>query len=65
MAHFTCESCGASLYTATRPARLIDPSCPTCGAPLQQQREVERERWDDEGLGRIPGSATAVATRLE
>jgi hypothetical protein len=53
MPPYTCESCGTGLYSAARPTSLIRPSCPTCGAPFHQRREVER--WDDEGgsLGSI------------
>ena len=47
MPRFNCESCEATLYSAARPGNLIDPSCPSCGAPFEAQREVER--WDDEG----------------
>ena len=64
MPHFTCESCGTGLYSAARSGNLIDPSCPSCGASFQAQREVER--WDDDGggVGPIP-MAVPAATRLE
>jgi hypothetical protein len=40
MPHLICESCGTGLFSAARPASLIDSSCPTCGAALPLQREV-------------------------
>ena len=41
MPRFKCESCEATLYSAARPTNLIDPSCPSCGAPFEEQRELE------------------------
>jgi hypothetical protein len=58
MPHFSCESCGKGLYSAARPINLIDPSCPTCGAPVHRQREVERR--DDEGSN-LRATPVAVA----
>lgn len=52
MPHFICESCATPLYSAARPANLIDPDCPTCGASFEAQTEVTM-------------AAPVPATRLE
>ena len=31
MPHFECAACKALLYTASRPADMIDNACPECG----------------------------------
>lgn len=64
MPHFICDSCGTRLYSAARPANLIDPGCPACGASFEVQRQVER-RYDDGGslsptLAAAPGATTAL-----
>jgi hypothetical protein len=61
MPRFTCESCATSLYSAARPGSLNDPSCPTCGTPLDQRELLP---GFDSGAGPIPAAVSAT-TRLE
>lgn len=43
--HLVCSSCNAGLYSAARPADLIDASCPSCGvSPGHVRRAVPRTR---------------------
>lgn len=56
MPHFTCSSCGIGLYSAARPADVIDARCPACGAP--PRRGFARRRFDG-------AQSTAIPARRE
>ena len=40
MPQYTCASCRTSLYSAARPADLIDSRCPSCGAAPDHARSA-------------------------
>ena len=63
MPRFTCQSCGTSLYSAARLTNLHDPSCSTCGTPLDARENECRPGFED-GAGAIPVAVSAL-TRLE
>ena len=57
MPRFICESCGTGLYTAALPTRLIDPACPSCGAPFDKQHEADGAELEPVLISAVPEPA--------